>query len=76
MVFKLPIDSLPSLYVIVIGFLAVNTELSGTTRQVPGFYLIIFLSFVSFRKNDWHASDPAHVLSQLCSACFVLGARC
>jgi hypothetical protein len=33
-------------------------------------------SFVSFRKIDWHASDLARVLSQLCSACCVLGVRC
>jgi hypothetical protein len=37
MIFKLLTDSLLQLYVILIGFLAVNTELSGTTRQVPGF---------------------------------------
>jgi hypothetical protein len=29
-------------------------------------YLTTFSSFVSFRKIDWHASDPARVLSQLC----------
>jgi hypothetical protein len=40
-------------------------ELSGTTRQVPSLYLTTFSSFVSFRKIDWHASDPACVLSQL-----------
>jgi hypothetical protein len=37
MIFKLPTDSLLLLYVVLIGFVAVNTELSGTTRQVPGF---------------------------------------
>jgi hypothetical protein len=36
-IFKLLTDSLLLLYVILIGFLAVNTELSGTTRQVPCF---------------------------------------
>jgi hypothetical protein len=35
-----------------------------------------FLSLVSFKKIDWHASDTARVLSQLRSACCVLGARC
>jgi hypothetical protein len=35
--FKLLTDSLLLLYVFLFGFLAVNTELSGTTRQVPGF---------------------------------------
>jgi hypothetical protein len=33
-----------------------------------------FSSFVSFRKIDWHASDSTRVLSQLRSACCVLGA--
>jgi hypothetical protein len=37
MIFELLIDSLLSLYIILIAFLAVNTELSGTTRQVPCF---------------------------------------
>jgi hypothetical protein len=35
--FRLPTDSLLLLYVVLIGFVAVNTELFGTTRQVPGF---------------------------------------
>jgi hypothetical protein len=37
MIFKLLTDSLFWLYVILIGFMAVNTKLSGTTWQVPGF---------------------------------------
>jgi hypothetical protein len=34
------------------------------------------LSFVNFRKINWHALESARVLSQLCSACCVLGAGC
>jgi hypothetical protein len=37
MMFELLTDSLLYLYVVLTGFIAVNTELSGTTRQVPGF---------------------------------------
>jgi hypothetical protein len=75
MIFKLLTDSLLWLYVILIGSLAVNTELLVS----PGKFQVLsnyFSSFVSFRKIDWHASDPAHVLSQLCSACCVLGVWC
>jgi hypothetical protein len=35
-----------------IGFLAVNMELSGTTRQVPSLLSDYFISFVNFRKID------------------------
>jgi hypothetical protein len=35
--FSLLADSFPWLYVISFGFMAVNMELSGTTRQVPSF---------------------------------------
>jgi hypothetical protein len=41
--FKLPngvsllADSFLKLYVVLLGFVAVNMELSGTTRQVPSF---------------------------------------
>jgi hypothetical protein len=59
-----------------IGFEAVNTELSGTTWQVPGFYLTAFHPLSVSGKIDWHASDSARVLSQLSLACCVLGVRC
>jgi hypothetical protein len=34
------------------GFLAVNMELSGTTRQVPNLLSNYFISFVNFKKID------------------------
>jgi hypothetical protein len=37
MVSSLLADSFLELYVISLGFIAVNMELSGTTRQVPSF---------------------------------------
>jgi hypothetical protein len=37
MIFELLVDSLLYLYIILIGFLAANRELFGTTRQVPCF---------------------------------------
>jgi hypothetical protein len=38
-------------------------------------YLTV-LSFVNFRKIDWHTLESVRVLSQLRSACCVLGAGC
>jgi hypothetical protein len=50
MLFKLLIDSLFQLYITLIGFLAVNMELSSTTRQVPSLLSDYFVSFVNFWK--------------------------
>jgi hypothetical protein len=33
-----------------IGFLAINTELSGTTQQVPGFIQLFFI-LCQFQEN-------------------------
>jgi hypothetical protein len=55
MLFKLLIDSLLQLYITLIGFLAVNMELSSTTRQVPSLLSDYFVSFVNFWKIGWHA---------------------
>jgi hypothetical protein len=54
MLFKLLIDSLLLLYITLVGFLALNMELSGTTRQVPSLLSDYFVSFVNSRKIDWH----------------------
>jgi hypothetical protein len=51
-------------------------ELSGTTRQVSSFGIELLYLLLIFRKIDWHALESARVLSQLCSACCVLGAGC
>jgi hypothetical protein len=50
MIFELLIASWLYLYIILIGFLAANTELCGTTRQVPMFYLTI-LFLCQFQEN-------------------------
>jgi hypothetical protein len=73
--FKLLTDSLLYLYVILIGFPAVNTELSVTTRQVPCFIQLFYPLSVSGQLTGT-LSDRARDLSQLRSACCVLGVRC
>ena len=62
-----------------IGFNAVNMELSGLTRHVPGFDLNVFVPLLVFRQTDWHALGfvrAGHVLKLANSACCVLGVRC
>jgi hypothetical protein len=56
--------------------MAVNTELSGTTRQVPGFYLTSFILCQFQGKLTGTLPDSAMCVKPADSACCVLGMRC
>jgi hypothetical protein len=61
------------------SYMALQPQIWNCLVPPDKFQALVFNCFVFlliFRKIDWHALESARVLSQLCSACCVLGAGC